>query len=122
MTTETTNRGIVSAAFARDFAEVMTAWHTLRTMVREQFPAASEEELFQISSKLMKKTVRLAARLEARVSSVVSPHAIEAAKPRSVVSHHAVSRQSSAVSRLSVDAKPHKRKAKTIPLHRARNS
>jgi hypothetical protein len=36
MTTETMNLRTVSATFARDFAEMMTAWHMRRTMVRRE--------------------------------------------------------------------------------------
>lgn len=36
MTTETMTRWIMSETFTRDFAEMMTAWHMRRTMMRQE--------------------------------------------------------------------------------------
>jgi hypothetical protein len=44
---------------AQDIAEMMQAWNTILAAAREQFPAASDEDLFQIAKGAMNHALGL---------------------------------------------------------------
>jgi hypothetical protein len=51
MTTTTT--------FAQDIQELMTAWNTIMSTARQQFPKATEEEIYQIAFGAMNHALKL---------------------------------------------------------------
>jgi hypothetical protein len=44
---------------AKEIAELMNGWNTIMAAARREFPAASEEELFQIASGAMRHALGL---------------------------------------------------------------
>lgn len=48
-----------TATFAQDLQEMMNGWNTIAAAARAQFPAASEEEIYQIVKSAMAQTLGL---------------------------------------------------------------
>lgn len=49
----------MQATAANDIREMMNAWNTIIAAARKQFPAASEEEIFQIAKGAMNNALGL---------------------------------------------------------------
>lgn len=48
-----------TATFAQDLQEMMNGWNTILAAARREFPAASEEEIYQIAKGAMAHTLNL---------------------------------------------------------------
>ena len=48
-----------TTTFAQDLQEMMNGWNTIVAAARAQFPAASEEEIYQIAKGAMQHTLGL---------------------------------------------------------------